>query len=134
MDAIIVRILILILAALAFFGFVAALFSAPEGLLSIMYVRIVNSYIRSRSLLECSMAKSTVSPTRTRQRRTLSKVARTFRLTPGKVTAAQRILGTKTATETIETALDMIVFRQRLVAGTAAMLGVDITPPDRDRP
>jgi len=134
LDAIIVRILILILAALAFFGFVAALFSAPEGLLSIMYVRIVNSYIRSRSLLECSMAKSTVSPTRTRQRRTLSKVARTFRLTPGKVTAAQRILGTKTATETIETALDMIVFRQRLVAGTAAMLGVDITPPDRDRP
>ena len=134
MDAIIVRILILILAALAFFGFVAALFSAPEGLLSIMYVRIVNSYIRSRSLLECSMAKSTVSPTRTQQRRPLSKVARTFRLTPGKVTAAQRILGTKTATETIETALDMIVFRQRLVAGTAAMLGVDITPPDRDRP
>ncbi len=80
------------------------------------------------------MAKSAVSPTRTRQRRTrLSKVARTFRLTPGKVTAAQRILGTKTATETIETALDMIVFRQRLVAGTAAMLGVEITPPDRDR-
>lgn len=79
------------------------------------------------------MAKSAVSPTRTRQRRTLAKVARTFRLTPGKVTAAQRILGTKTATETIETALDMIVFRQRLVAGTAAMLGVEITPPDRDR-
>jgi hypothetical protein len=47
-------------------------------------------------------------------------------LTPNKVAAAQRILGTKTATETIETALDMIVFCQRLVAGTAAMLGVDI--------
>jgi len=126
-------IIILILAALALFGFLAALFSAPEGLLCTTYVRIVNSYIRSRSLLECSMAKSTVSPTRTQQRRPLSKVARTFRLTPGKVTAAQRILGTKTATETIETALDMIVFRQRLVAGTAAMLGVEITPPDRNR-
>ena len=59
------------------------------------------------------------------------KVPRTFRLAPGKVAAAQRILGTKTATETIETALDMVVFRQRLVKGTAAMLGVDISSPDR---
>ena len=40
------------------------------------------------------------------------KTARTFRLTPGKVEAAQRILGVPTATEAIETALDMVVFRQ----------------------
>lgn len=60
------------------------------------------------------------------------KVPRTFRLTLDKVDAAQRILGTATATETIETALDMIVFRRRLVTGTAAMLGVKLTPPDRD--
>lgn len=52
------------------------------------------------------------------------KVPHTFRLTADKVAAAQRILGTATATETIETALDMVVFRKRLVAGTAAMLGV----------
>ena len=39
------------------------------------------------------------------------KLARTFRLTPGKVEAAQRILGASTATQTIETALDMVLFR-----------------------
>lgn len=67
------------------------------------------------------------------RRRVRRKVPHTFRLTPDKVAAAQRILGTATATETIETALDMIVFRRRLVAGTAAMLGVKLTPPDRNR-
>lgn len=80
------------------------------------------------------MAKSTTARARTRPRPTQPKVARTFRLTPGKVTAAQRILKTKTATETIELALDMIVFRQQLVDGAAAMLGVEITPPDQDHP
>lgn len=78
------------------------------------------------------MAKPVGVRTQRRSRHTLPKVTRTFRLTPNKVAAAQRILGTKTATETIETALDMIVFRQRLVAGTAAMLGADIIPPDQD--
>ncbi len=58
------------------------------------------------------------------------KVPRTYRLTPEKVTKAQRILGARTATETIETALDMVVFRRDLVRGTAAMLGVHIDPPD----
>ena len=66
------------------------------------------------------------------RRRAGRKIPHTFRLTPDKVAAAQRILGTATATETIE-ALDMIVFRRRLVAGTVAMLGVKLTPPDRDR-
>jgi len=37
-------------------------------------------------------------------------VAKTCRLTPSELAAAQRILGTATATETIEIALDMIVF------------------------
>jgi hypothetical protein len=67
------------------------------------------------------------------RRRVKRKVPQTFRLTPDKVAAAQRILGTATATETIETALDMIVFRKKLVTGTAAMLGVKLTRPDRDR-
>ena len=58
------------------------------------------------------------------------KVSKTFRLTPGKLAAAQRILGTGTATETIESALDMVVFRRELVEGTRAMLGVRLTPPD----
>jgi hypothetical protein len=57
------------------------------------------------------------------------KVSRTFRLTAGKVEAAQRILGTDTATETIETALDLVVFRRELVAGTRAMRAVTIKDP-----
>lgn len=58
------------------------------------------------------------------------KVPKTYRLSPRKVAAAQRILGTPTATETIEAALDMVVFREELVAGTRAMLGVDLAAPD----
>ena len=49
---------------------------------------------------------------------------------PSKLAAAQRILGAATATETIETALDMVVFREELVAGTRAMLGTEIEAPD----
>jgi hypothetical protein len=59
-----------------------------------------------------------------------TKVPKTYRLSPRKVAAAQRILGTPTATETIETALDMVVFRQELVEGIQAMLGVDLVSPD----
>lgn len=58
------------------------------------------------------------------------KVPRTYRLAPEKVAAAQRVLGAATATETIETALDLIVFRQELVKGTRAMLGIRLAPPD----
>ena len=42
------------------------------------------------------------------------KVPKTYRLSPAKVAAAQRILGTPTATETIEAALDLVVFRDEL--------------------
>ena len=58
------------------------------------------------------------------------KVSKTYRLSPGKLATAQRILGAATATEAIETALDMVVFRQELVDGTAAMSGAAITPSD----
>jgi hypothetical protein len=70
------------------------------------------------------MPKVTRSPRRSR------KVPRTYRLAPEKVATAQRILGTATATETIETALDMVVFRQELIGGTRAMLGTVIAAPD----
>ena len=63
-----------------------------------------------------------------------TKVPKTYRLSPRKVAAAQRILGTPTATETIETALDMVVFREELMEGTQAMLGVDIAAPDEAAP
>ena len=73
----------------------------------------------------------TVPSSRSQRRRVLRpKVSKTFRLTPGKLAAAQRILGTETATETIETALDLVVFRRELVEGTRAMLGVRLTPAD----
>ena len=58
------------------------------------------------------------------------KVPRTYRLAPEKVAAAQRVLGSATATETIETALDLVLFRQELVAGTRRMLGVRLASPD----
>ena len=58
------------------------------------------------------------------------KVPRTYRLAPEKVAAAQRVLGAATATETIETALDLVVFRQELVKGTRAVLGIRLAPPD----
>lgn len=58
------------------------------------------------------------------------KVPKTYRLSPAKVAAAQRILGTPTATETIEAALDLVVFRDELVAGTRVLLGTDLAPAD----
>ena len=61
------------------------------------------------------------------------KTPKTYRLTPSKITAAQAILGVSTATEAIETALDMVVLRQELIDGVVAMRGVLITPPDDDR-
>jgi hypothetical protein len=64
------------------------------------------------------------------RRRKAAKVSKTYRLTPEKLAAAQRILGAATATEAIETALDMVVFRQELIDGTAAMLGTELTPSD----
>lgn len=58
------------------------------------------------------------------------KVPKTYRLTPSKLAAARRIREAATATEAIETALDMVVFRQELLDGTRAMLGVHLTPSD----
>jgi hypothetical protein len=58
------------------------------------------------------------------------RVSRTYRLPLSKLSAAKRALGAATATETIERALDLVVFQRELVDGTRAMLGIEITPPD----
>ena len=58
------------------------------------------------------------------------KVPRTYRLAPEKVAAAQRALGSATATEAIETALELVLLRRELIAGTRARLGVILTPPE----
>jgi hypothetical protein len=50
-----------------------------------------------------------------------------------KLAAARRALGAPTDTETIERALDLVVFQRALVKGTRAMQGVVITSPDRGR-
>jgi hypothetical protein len=49
------------------------------------------------------------------------------------VSAAKRALGASTATETIERALDLVVFQRELIDGTRAMQGVQIISPDRER-
>lgn len=54
------------------------------------------------------------------------KVAKSYRLSPRRIAAAQRILGTPNATATIEEALDLVVFRHELMAGVAGARGLDI--------
>jgi len=62
-----------------------------------------------------------------------SRVSRTYRLRLSKLKAAKRALGAATATEAIETALDLAVFRRELIEGTEAMFGVHIQSFDRRR-
>ena len=62
------------------------------------------------------------------------KVAMSYRLSPTKISRAQRILGTPTATATIEEALDMVVFRQELADGVERAFGIEITAAFPDPP
>jgi hypothetical protein len=55
-----------------------------------------------------------------------AKVAMSYRLAPAKVARAQKILGTATATATIEEALDMIIFRRDLMDGLDRAFGLPI--------
>lgn len=61
------------------------------------------------------------------------RVPRTYRLPIAKLNAARRALGAATATETIERALELVVFQRELVDGTRSMLGIRIAPPDLER-
>ena len=64
------------------------------------------------------------------------KVAMSYRLSPAKIARAQRILGTSTATSTIEEALDLVVFRRELTEGVDAAFGLeirDVFPASRRR-
>lgn len=75
-------------------------------------------------------------PTPSRRKRAShreQRVSRTYRLPLSKLSAAQRALGAATATETIERALELVVFQRKLIDGTRAMLGVEITSPDPER-
>ena len=52
------------------------------------------------------------------------KVAMSYRLSREKIARAQRVLGTRTATATIEEALDMVVFRRELADGIDSAFGI----------
>lgn len=54
------------------------------------------------------------------------KIAMSYRLAPDKIARAQRVLGTPTATATIEEALDLVVFRNELSAGLDAVFGMSV--------
>lgn len=54
------------------------------------------------------------------------KTAMSYRLSPTKIARAQRILGTPTATSTIEEALDLVVFRRELTDGIEHAFGADV--------
>ncbi len=49
-----------------------------------------------------------------------------LRLHQSKINEAKAILGTTTETETIETALDLVIFRQELIEGVRAMRGANL--------
>jgi len=50
-----------------------------------------------------------------------------------KLSAARRALGAATATETIERALDLVIFQRELIDGTRSMQGIQIASPDPER-
>ena len=58
------------------------------------------------------------------------KAPKTYRLSPRRIQAARKALGTPTDTATIEQALDLVVLRKELVGGLDAMFGVPIASLD----
>ncbi len=58
------------------------------------------------------------------------KAPKTYRLAAAKIARARKILGTDSDTATIEMALDLVTFRDELIAGTSALFGAHIYPID----
>jgi hypothetical protein len=54
------------------------------------------------------------------------KIAMSYRLSRDKIARAQGVLGTTTATATIEQALDLVVFRRELVDGVERAFGISV--------
>ena len=90
------------------------------------YTLLAQPYVH-RILIVCMQEGPMPAPTIRRARR--SKVRqdaptrKNFRLRQHKLDAARRVLGTTTETETIERALDLVVFGERLASGTARARG-----------
>lgn len=51
------------------------------------------------------------------------KVRKNLRLTQTKLDRARRLLGTETETETVEQALDLVAFREEVIAGVRRLAG-----------
>lgn len=81
------------------------------------------------------MAKRRARSPQTAARVSEAKVAMSYRLAPARIARAQAILGTPTATATIEEALDMIIFRREIMEGLDRAFGLPIVEafPDRKR-
>lgn len=94
-----------------------------------MYITLILYIPFSTSLMTKKPRKKSGSPARVSE----AKVAKTYRLSPGKIAAARSILGAPTATATIEEALDLVVFRRELIDGTRAMSGLEIDDAFPDR-
>jgi hypothetical protein len=51
------------------------------------------------------------------------RVRKNYRLTQAKLDRARKLLGTDTETETIEQALDLVAFREEVLAGVRRLAG-----------
>ena len=51
------------------------------------------------------------------------RVRKNYRLTQAKLDRARQVLGTDTETETIEQALDLVAFREEVLAGVRRLAG-----------
>jgi hypothetical protein len=70
-----------------------------------------------------SMGNPISRPVRRLKARPDARKRKNYRLQQSKLDAARRVLGTTTETETIERALELIVFAERLASGTARARG-----------
>jgi hypothetical protein len=69
------------------------------------------------------MSTSTLRRVRRPRARQDPPKRKNYRLQQSKLDAARRVLGTTTETETIERALDLVVFGERLASGTGRARG-----------
>jgi hypothetical protein len=69
------------------------------------------------------MGTATARRVRRPRARQDARTRKNFRLQQSTLDAARRALGTTTETETIERALELVVFRERLASGTARARG-----------
>ena len=72
------------------------------------------------------MAKKYPAARKSSHRVSETKTPMSYRLSPAKIARAQAILGTATATATIEEALDLVIFRRELMDGVDKAFGLPI--------